>query len=668
MPTPGRIPGKASVTRLRAYTRRLSQLTPLARPRATALRILLVEDEAPAASEIEKILRSLGYDLVATVATGEDAVVTARATPVDLALVDIRLAGALDGIETAIALRDATGVPTVFVTAHADFKTVDRAKAAEPVGYVLKPIDRAELRVVIELGLHKHALGAKLRERERWFSTTLRSIGDGVLAVDTRGRVTFMNAEAERVLGAASSALEGRQLDGLGAFYLSGGDARVESPVSLALRTRDVAALGASATLLTEDGRETPLDGSAAPILDEDGSSLGAVLVFKDVTERRALESRLATADRLAALGTVAAGVAHEINNPLAFAAANVRAAITALEATREQEPALASRLADVVAGLLEATIGTDRVARIVEDLRGFAPPILLAPTIVDVAACVEGAVRTTRHETEPRARVQVSIEPRLVVLADERRLTQVFVNLITNTAQAIPAGAADEHLISLSARAAGDRAVITVTDTGCGMSRELQKRIFTPLFSTRETGGGMGLGLALAHAFVTSFGGTLEVRSVEARGTTIEISLPSARSAPTPSSIAPARLARLLPSWRVLFIDDEPLLVRAIERMLGSHHTLVTATSAARGLEFVLGAEVPFDVVVCDLTMPGMSGQELHERLRASRPDTAARMVFVSGGATSERAAKFLDTVPWVRKPFTRDEIELAMARVVED
>ena len=625
--------------------------------------ILVVEDEGLEANATEEQLRAMGYAVSATVRSAEEAHHVAGMSRPDLVLMDIRIYGALDGIETAISLRENFGVPVVFVTGSADDRTLDRVKGAEPVGYLIKPYTRSDLHVAIELGLHKHALNEQLREREHWFSTTLRSIGDGVLAVDALGFITFVNAAAEKTLGSTSANLTGRPLSEVVAFRADATGEAVPSPVAEVLRTRKIARIPPGTSLVTVDGRATPIDDTATPIVDQEGRTLGAVFVFKDTSERRRLETQLATSERLASLGVLAAGVAHELNNPLAFALANLSFGISKLAEISAEEPAVAMVLEDVHAALSDATTGTERAARIVRELRESVRPRHGALQRVGLASVANLAVRHTANEVRKRAQCVVRVPENLFVLADNGRLTQVLVNLIVNAAQATPEGASSP-LISLDAHADGDHVVIRVSDAGAGMSVEVQKRIFEPFFSTKDHDAGMGLGLALVHGFVTAFGGTITVDSGLGGGTTFEIRL---RSAPEgqATSIAPTPATAGRRS-RLLVIDDEPMILSAVERMLSTRHDVTTAHGGATGLDLIRTADPPFDVILCDVTMPRLGGRAVRDRLVASAAAMLPRVVFMSGGATNAESAAFLDEVTYIAKPFTLAELERAIADVL--
>ena len=261
--------------------------------------VLIVEDERIIAKGVEKQLKGLGYAVAGTVGTGAEAIRLAVDARPDLILMDVNLGSEPDGIAAAEVICGARDVPIIFLTAHSDGETVERAKRVAPFGYLLKPYEDAELRVAIEMALHKHKLDRQVRENEQWLAATLGSIGDGVIATDECGRVRFMNALAQQLTGWTEADAVGRDVRGV--FHIVNERTRepVPNPLFEALRTGASAALATGALLLARDGTERPVDDTAAPIRDTLGRVSGAVLVFRDVTERRRLDAHLRQAEKI---------------------------------------------------------------------------------------------------------------------------------------------------------------------------------------------------------------------------------------------------------------------------------------------------------------------------------------------------------------------------------
>ena len=255
-------------------------------------RILVVEDDNITVMELRDKLQSLGYTVAAVTSSGEKAIKEAEETRPDLVLMDIRLRGDIDGVEAAEEIRARFDIPVIYVTAYADEATLQRAKTTEPYGYILKPFEDKELRTSIEVALYKHNIERRLRESERWLATTLRSIGDAVITTSAKGRVLFMNPIAEALTGWKDKEALGKQLTEV--FNIVSEKTRevAENPVERVIREGIVVDL-TSHILIARDGREIPIDDSAAPIRDDKGKITGVVLVFYDVSERKRAEEEL---------------------------------------------------------------------------------------------------------------------------------------------------------------------------------------------------------------------------------------------------------------------------------------------------------------------------------------------------------------------------------------
>jgi PAS domain S-box-containing protein len=414
------------------------------------------------------------------------------------------------------------------------------------------------------------------------------------------------------------------------------------------------------------DGSVILLEASAVPYEYEGKPSI--VTMARDVSARKVLEAQLIQADRLAAIGTMAAGVAHEINNPLAYVILNLEWIARKLPESAH-DPSSVDALIEL---LHEAHRGAERVASIVRELRTFSRADGETRRRVDLAAVARSAIKIAGHEIRHRARVSTSFERAGHVWANESRLEQVVLNLLLNAAHAMPEARASSNEIRLLVRPDGDASVVLeVSDNGEGIPQEILPKIFDPFFTTKPRGVGMGLGLSICHGIVTSLGGQITVHSVPSEGTTFRVALPTTDhedvEEEAPSNDAPS--AQRGPRARVLVIDDEIPIANTLRELLGAQHD-VTATTSVRDALSVIKAGRDFDVVFCDLMMPGMSGIELYEVLREQLPALAKRLVFMTGGAFTARAAEFLASTDnrRVEKPFSLGLIERIVREMVPE
>ncbi len=383
--------------------------------------------------------------------------------------------------------------------------------------------------------------------------------------------------------------------------------------------------------------------------------------------ELLAAQEKLVMTEKLAVAGQLAAGVGHEINNPLSFLMSNLHFMGEQLDAlVSEADASTADHLQEMRQALVEADRGAERIRTIVKDLRTFAraDEVRLGP--VDVHAALDFSLSMAMPHIRHRAQVVRQYGQLPPVWGNEAKLGQVFLNLIVNAAQAIPEGAVMEHRITLSTWVEQGQAIVEVGDTGKGMSSEVKERIFEPFFTTKKTGEGMGLGLSICLSIIRSLQGELSVTSVPGQGSTFRVVLPLGEALavqpPAPAPVRPESAQRK----RVLVIDDEMGITSAIRRILGRAHEVVITHSGREALE-VLEKDERFDRIFCDLMMADMTGMDLYARLTERNASCLSRFVFMTGGSFTEQARTFLQqvSVPHVDKPFEPEHLRRLVAEV---
>ncbi len=379
-------------------------------------------------------------------------------------------------------------------------------------------------------------------------------------------------------------------------------------------------------------------------------------LFGRDVTERKETQAKLLVADRMASVGTLASGVAHEINNPLAYVIANLDVLQKAIETGGEGTPAGDSEAAQVLG---DAREGAERVRRIVRDLKSFSRADEDKRGPVDVHRVLESSINISWNEIRHRARLVKDYASVPLVEANESRLAQVFVNLLLNAAQAIGEGNADNEEIRVVTRTdPAGRAIVEICDTGTGIPEQILGRIFDPFFTTKPIGCGTGLGLSICHGIVQRFGGQISVDTRLGMGSVFRLTLPAATTSPDDREPA----AALVPTGKrgsILVVDDEVLIGVALRRLLSAEHDVEALTCGRKALARISAGE-RFDVLLCDLLMPQMTGMDLYEALRRIAPDQAERTIFLTGGAFTPRARAFIDSVPnrFLEKPLQPQQL----------
>jgi signal transduction histidine kinase len=372
-------------------------------------------------------------------------------------------------------------------------------------------------------------------------------------------------------------------------------------------------------------------------------------------TIRQRLQSHLLVADRMSAVGTLAAGVAHEINNPLSYVTSNLDLVAEEIRTLSGGSPS--SLLKNLSEMIEDARVGAERVRKIVRGMKTFSRVDEERRQPLDVHAVLDLSINMTFNEIRHRARIVKDFGAIPFVEADEGQLGQVFVNLLVNAAHAIPEGLADANEIRIVTKTdASGGGVIEIRDTGHGIQPAVLKRIFDPFFTTKPVGSGTGLGLSICHGIVKGLGGQIVAESVPGHGSTFRITLPAARLATSvPVVEAAAVSARSIGRvGRVLVVDDDVMVGRILRRILGDEHDLTLLTSGQQAIDLILGG-ARFDVMFCDLMMPQVTGMTLHAVLKNALPEVINHIVFLTGGAFTPTAQAFLDSVPnqRIEKPF---------------
>ncbi|MFK7928128.1 MAG: ATP-binding protein [Myxococcota bacterium] len=438
------------------------------------------------------------------------------------------------------------------------------------------------------------------------------------------------------------------------------GDPNIRFYAGTPLISIDGHALG---TLCVIDRKPRALTQKQSDTLAQLGRAVTQLMELHRSHVRQAhITERVIQHDRLATTGTLAAGIGHEINNPLSFVMTNIDVALETLHTV--VNPSTSGVMRDVVEGLSEAQGGVRRIRRIVRGLRSFAhaepadAPCLVRPSI-------EISVRTTHHEIGRFATLNVDIADLPPVAIGESGLTQVLVNLLINAAQAFPTAHPATNRIAIRALLGDENTVmIEVEDNGTGITPPIKRQIFDPFFTTKPAGIGTGLRLAICHRVVDSAGGRLTCESSPGIGTTFRLRLPISGVPHTGDAHQPPPLGAES-ELRVIVIDDEQAIVRAVQRALSPTHFVEGHSDPSAALSRLLDVTQSYDAIVCDMMMPGLSGPELYRSVVRVRPEFQSRFVFISGGLGSAEVEDFLSQPDrrWLEKPFSTDELRQVIA-----
>ncbi|MBF0316850.1 MAG: response regulator [Nitrospirae bacterium] len=498
-------------------------------------RILIVEDEWVIANDIEIRLQEMGYEVVGIVSTAVKAIARADQLRPDLVLMDIKLDGEMDGIEAATEIYSRFYIPFVFLTAFSDKKTIERAKLAEPFGYLIKPFKERELQIAVEIAIYKHKAEQRLRESQAWLSTTFNSICDAVITADTRGLVTYLNQHAVSLTGWSVEDALNKPVREVFGILAEDSETELENPVEMVLGSAVVtSASGVLMQRLPGSHGRIYVEGSAAPIKDKDtGETVGVILLLRDVTQERQTRERMRLAQRLAAVGRMAAGVAHEINTPLTgilmFASMMLERLSDKDAEDRESLEMImesAQRCSRVIGGLLRFSatitskiINVDTNALILELLEERHKPV------EEITLPLRKVLRGANLKN---VSITTTLDPNLsYIKADATQIEEVFINILTNAADALQ-GKGELHIATREVKCEQKECVeIEFTDTGRGIEERHRHRMFEPFFTTKPVGVGTGLGMSISHGIVKLHGGEITFNSEPGRGTSFFIRLP---------------------------------------------------------------------------------------------------------------------------------------------
>jgi PAS domain S-box-containing protein len=638
-----------------------------ARGMSVVLKVLLVEDSDDDAELVLRELRRSGYAVThQQVQTGPAMARALEEQVFDVIISDFSMPEFSAPDALAVLRESGLDIPFIIVSGTIGEETaVDSLKGGAHDFLVkgrlarLAPTIQRELREAAVRRRQRDAEEA-LRASEERFRTLVMSMDDIVFTLDSQQR-------HEGIFGSWLERGDLRAADFIGktARELLGAEASVHEAANARALSGE--------RVVYEWSQERPegtryFQTSLSPRRSPNGTVNGLVGVGRDVTEQRRIQAQLAISDRLASIGMLAAGVAHEINNPLAAVLGNVDLALAALSKLELDEGA--ATLEEALAGLRDAREAGARIRNIIRDLKLLSRDEESEQESTNVERVLDSSLNMARTETRYRARVVKEYGGVPPVRGSESRLGQVFLNLIVNAAQALPEGQAETNEIRVTTARESETLVrVEIKDSGSGIPPDVQRRLFTPFFTTKPTGEGTGLGLSICQRIVSGLGGEITVRSEVGRGTTFTVLLPRSRDVPkTPRGTIPA-FSVSTRRGRVLVVDDEKLVGATVRRAIEREHDVETLDSARAALEHIL-AGTQFDVILCDLIMPHMTGMDLYDELKAKAPDNVERMIFLTGGAFTPRAGEFLATVENLRleKPFDLGLLRAAVnARVAE-
>lgn len=599
---------------------------------------MVVEDELIVADDIKTSLQKLGYDVVATVSSGEQSIAKAEQLKPDLVLMDIILKKEMDGIEAADIIVKRFNIPVIFLTAHSDDATLKKAKVSEPYGYILKPFDERDLLTNIEIALYKHKMETRLKMSEQWFSTTLKSIGDAIIATDNKGNVKFMNSIAEDITGWTMEQSGGKNLNQIFKIINESTLEEIENPIEVVLRKGSAVSSNSHTLLISKNGNRVPIDNSASPIKSENGDIQGVVMVFHDLTEKKKLQEKLMKKQKLESLGVLAGGIAHDFNNILTAVMGNISISMLSLNTDSV-----------IFDNLSKAEKACKRASELSNQLITFSKGGSPLKKTINIAELLRDCVQLVLNTRDIKYTLDIKGES-LKVQAQRSQLTQVISNILINSVESISTGGLIKisldtvDLDSDSEPAVKEKFIrISIEDNGTGIDKESIGKIFDPYFTTKNSGS--GLGLAIVNSVIEQHGGSIEVDSNPGGGTKFTIYLPASDQQLVTESPYSSKL--MTGRGKILVMDDEPQVRELTQNVLRQVGYEVQICSDGKEVieKYVRAAnsDSKFDLVILDLIVPqGMGGIETVEKLLDFDPHVS--VIAMTGYTTNNIKTEYLD------------------------
>ncbi len=622
-------------------------------------RLLIVEDERIIAEDIKRTLLQFDYNVIEIISYGEIVLERFDELNPDLILMDIMLAGKMNGIETAGRIKEKHNVPIIYLTAYANEPILESAKVTEPFGYLIKPFEEHELHATIEMAFYRYKIENNLRQSEEKYRLLFNSIADPIFIITEDGKKFFdcndvvlnkYGYTKEELISSPASKLyikdEHEQLE----HYLKGKNIG-GSPIF---------------THISKSGEKIIVELHKSKIIFKNEHVL--LIIARDITkrkqaedEKRTVQEQLFQSQKMEVVGKLAGGIAHDFNNLLT--------AINGYSDLALKKIDTGSNAYNDIKVIKDCG---ERAARLTKQLLGFSRKQIAEKINIDLNLTITELEKMLHRVIGNEISLETNFKsPSCMIYADKSQIEQVLVNLVVNARDAIDGHgkiiiSTTEELLTEEFIKQNDLdtsykyIMISVTDTGVGMSEEIQEKIFEPFFTTKEIDKGTGLGLSTVFGIVKQNNGIIFVESVEGKGSEFKIYLPQI-TVETKEEEAEKNELEDLPTGNetILLVDDEESIRDFLSEILEEQgYKVIKEPNGKKGLRKFKEISEKINLLISDITMPEMSGPELANELRKLQPDIKALFIsgYINKNLIQEQSSN--SNVSFLQKPFTYDSI----------
>lgn len=619
--------------------------------------LLIVEDEAITAIDIKARLEELGYNIAGAVFSADEAISYAAEMHPNLILMDIVLKGDRTGIEAARYITDQFNIPIIYLTAYNDEQTFNQAKLSLPYGYLTKPFEIRDLQIAIELALYRHQMEFKLASIEQHYKLLMENATCGILVHTPTGIILDVNKEAQGIFNHKRKDIINQDFRN---FIIDTEREYLDIQLEKLLIEKKIPS---NVYHIKQDqGKIRTIEYSAVYVNNPKQDNFLAIL--NDVTEKNILQEQIILSDKLSSIGTLAANIVHEINNPLMWILSNLETLKTHY---------LQTDIAEERVALLNETIeGTQRIKSITSELKKFIRQDNFELKLIDLNAIITSVIQMAGAEFKARAQVQIHLDKNLPpLLSNENKLQQVFINLLLNASHAFSEDEPERNWICISTKLVNNQFIIEFTDNGSGIAPKVLDKIFEPFFTTKNLG--TGLGLSISKDLIHALGGEIKVESELGKGTTFLVYLPLLlKPQPTNStqkSQNGTSKSELKKTLRILIVDDEPIMLKSLSRILDKMYDVTVALGGRKAIDILNNKNGDFAIILSDLNMDGVNGADLYRYISQKYPGLEEKVIFISGGVYGTSIREFMSSIDniYLEKPFDQVKLLSAIEQIIQ-